>query len=325
VLLRGLIVFTLRDQERAAGQELVLGYRRDSRRPRIVVLSGGAGMFIMASLAQQVERLTCITPVQDAVEYYYRASSLFSADYVEYVPPTPLPAQVLARLNDGTSFDIRETRQVIDDPRFARSHVDELTLRWLNGNAAAGAAQGQRVADIVLKAIEQADALVLGPGSLFGSILPNLLIDELRAAIQRAPARKIYVCNLITEPGLTTGFSVGDHIRAIKHYGGFAPDYVLVNAQRLEPEVRQRYEAANYAPVELDPEAYEETAVLQTADGRQKGLLLEGATVIEADLSSALLQYTASLDRPGESRAVRMLRHDPDKLAAAILAVLRRE
>ena len=70
-LLGGLIVIPRGDG--ADGKELVLGYTRADRKPRIVVLSGGAGMFIMASLVQQVERLACITPVQEPVEYYYRA------------------------------------------------------------------------------------------------------------------------------------------------------------------------------------------------------------------------------------------------------------
>jgi 2-phospho-L-lactate transferase/gluconeogenesis factor (CofD/UPF0052 family) len=315
-LLGGLIVIPR--GESADGKELVLGYTRSDRRPRIVVLSGGAGMFIMASLVQQVERLTCITPIQDPVEYYYRASSLFSGAHVDYMPPTPAAAQLSAVLDDGTRVDMRRIRQVVEDPSLAQRHIADLELVWLDDGSHA-------VSRAVLEAIGEADAIVLGPGSLFESILPNLLIDELRDAITAARARTIYVCNLMTEPGLTTGFSVGDHVRAIKRFGKLTPDYVLVSAQRTDADVRRRYEAANYAPVQLDLEAYEETAVVAAADGRQKQLVVEGATAVEADLSSALVQYTASIDEPGDRRAVRMLRHDPDKLAAAIMALLRRE
>jgi hypothetical protein len=117
---------------------------------------------------------------------------------------------------------------------------------------------------------------------------------------------------------------VADHIRQIVRYGGFAPDYVLVNAQRIEPEVRQIYMAANQSPVYLDPEEYEETIVSATDRVTAREVIVEGAVVIEADLAASQLQLTASLDRPGERRTVRVLRHDPDKLANAILEILRR-
>jgi hypothetical protein len=76
--------------------------------------------------------------------------------------------------------------------------------------------------------------------------------------------------------------------------------------------------------VYLSPEEYEETSVSATDRVTRRQILVEGAVVIEADLASSQLQLTASLDRPGEGRTVRVLRHDPDKLAAAILEILRR-
>src|SRR5207247_4190012 len=130
-----------------------------------------------------------------------------------------------------------------------------------------------------LDAIEQADAIVFGPGSLFESILPNLLIPEVREAVQHSKARTIYICSLMTEPGLTSGFGVADHIRQITRYGGFAPDYVLVNAQRIEPEVRQVYLAANQSPVYLDPEGYAETIVRPPDRVTAPGAVREGPGV----------------------------------------------
>jgi hypothetical protein len=129
----------------------------------------------------------------------------------------------------------------------------------------------------------------------------------------------------MTEPGLTSGFGVADHIRQIVRYGGFAPDYVLVNAQRIDPDVRQMYEAAHQAPVYMNPEEYEETIVSKTDRVTMRDVVVEGAVVIEADLATSVVQLTASLDQPGAGRTVRVLRHDPDKLAAAILEILRRE
>jgi cytidylate kinase len=108
-------------------------------------------------------------------------------------------------------------------------------------------------------------------------------------------------------------------------YGGFAPDYVMVNAQRIDPDVRQIYEAANQSPVFLNPEDYEETIVSTTDRVTARDVIVEGSVVIETDLASSVVQLTASLDHPGEGRTVRVLRHDPEKLAAAIQEILRRE
>lgn len=296
---------------------LVVGYRADGHPPRVVAISGGAGLLILAGLGEHLQQLTGIIPLQDAVEYYYRASSLFSFRNVYYVVPTPVPLQVVAELSDDTRLNVM---QIVHNEQFAQEYVRRLTLLSAN-DGLPGEVPLSRMA---LDAIRQADVIILGPGSLFESVLPNLLLPEISRAIRESQARVIFVCNLMTEPGLTTGFDVGDHVREVKRYGGFTPDYVLVNAQRIEPEIRQMYEAANYAPVFLDPEAYEETAVLPADQGRQKQVLVEGAVVVEADLASAMIQLTATLDNPGQNRAVRVLRHDPEKLRTAILALLQR-
>jgi 2-phospho-L-lactate transferase/gluconeogenesis factor (CofD/UPF0052 family) len=301
--------------------ELVLGYRREIKPPQITVLSGGAGLLILASLGRYASRLTCITPVQDPVEYYYRASSLYNFENVIFVPPTPGQLQVEVELDDGTRHNIKEN--ISHDERLAAHHVVNLCLIDSQGND--GVAAQRPIFRQALDALGQADAIVLGPGSLFESILPNLLIPELRAAVQHSKARKIYICSLMTEPGLTSGFGVAEHIQQIVRYGGFAPDYVLVNAQRIDLDVRQIYQAANQSPVYLSPEEYEETIVSATDRVTARDVMVEGSVVIEADLASSVVQLTASLDHPGEGRTVRVLRHDPDKLAAAILEILRRE
>jgi hypothetical protein len=335
--LSGIAFFRLYQGEHP-GSEVVLGYRRDRRPPRIAVLSGGAGMFILASLGEQVERLTCITPVQDPVEYYYRASGLFSFQNVYYVVPTPVAAKVHAILDDGSQVNIMH---VDHNVRLAKRHVERLMLvpDGTETNLVATEANGKHndggtvsaqpaitslpLTRLAADTLRDADAIILGPGSLFESILPNLLIAEVREAVQQSSAVKIFICNLMTEPGLTTGFHVGDHIRQIKQYGGFTPDYVLVNAQRLDPEVTQLYAEANQAPVYLEPDAYEETAVLPGQHDSQRYVVVEGSVVIETDLASSVVQYTASLDNPGERRAVRVLRHDPQKLTTAVLNLLR--
>ena len=310
--LSGVAVIPLH-QAAPVDDELVLGYRRKVL-PNIVVLSGGPGLLILSPIGTQVRRLTCVVPVQDPVEYYYRASGLFNLQNVYYVVPTPVPMQVVAELDDGTQMDVRHLAL---DLSVAARHVANLKLDGAEGSAL-------QITRLAAEAIRDADAIILGPGSLFESILPNLLIDALREAITQSAARKIYICNLMTEPGRTTGFGVADHIKAIKRYGGFTPDYVLVNAQRIDPEVYRIYAAAAQEPVYLTPEEYEETALLSLEHGSSRGVMIEGSVVIEADLASSVIQYTASLSHPTENRAVRVLRHDSDKLGMALLELLRR-
>ena len=232
------------------------------------------------------------------------------------MPPTPDRLEVEVQLDDDTRHNIKENI----------SHREKLAGRHAIDSMLVDDQAGRHpIFRQAIDAIQQADAIVLGPGSLFESILPNLLIAEVREAIGRSKARKIYICSLMTEPGLTSGFGVAEHIRQIERYGGFTPDYVLVNAQRIDADVRQIYEAAHQSPVYMNPEEYEETIVSKTDRVTARDVVVEGAVVIEADLATSVVQLTASLDQPGAGRTVRVLRHDPDKLATAILEILRRE
>ena len=81
-----------------------------------------------------------------------------------------------------------------------------------------------------VRAIEDADMIVIGPGSLFTSIVPNLLISDISAALADSPAFKVYVCNVAEEPAQTEGYNVHDHLRVVQHYGGEkAVDAVVAN------------------------------------------------------------------------------------------------
>lgn len=309
--LSGVVVIPRPSQLPADG-ELVLGYDRAKRPRRIAVISGGAGMLVLSSLSEQVDRMTCIVPVTDPVEYYYRASGLLNQPNVYYVVPTPIPLEVIAELDDGTLIDVRHIHL---HPELAERRVQHLRLTQTDLPP---------LTRVAIEALREADAIVLGPGSLFESILPNFLLAEFAEAVRVSSAKKIFVCNLMTEPGRTTGFRVADHIRAIKEYAGITPDYVLVNAQRIDPETTRIYAAANQTPVYLDPGDYEELVSLPGDTRGQRGVIIEGSLVIETDLAAAVIQYTTSLDNPLQSRAVRVLRHDGQKLAAALLELLRR-
>lgn len=93
-----------------------------------------------------------------------------------------------------------------------------------------------------IKAIREADLITLGPGSLFTSLIPNLLVKGIPAAIRRSPATKACFVNLMWQPGETTGMSASDHIEAIqRHAGGRLIDYAIVNTDQIADRLLVRY------------------------------------------------------------------------------------
>ncbi|MBE3519481.1 MAG: YvcK family protein [Firmicutes bacterium] len=140
-----------------------------------------------------------------------------------------------------------------------------------------------------LTEIESADIIILGPGSLYTSIIPNLLVKGIAGAIASSKALKFYVVNLMTQPGETDGYSAADHVRAILKVGG--PELietVVVNVGRVPPEVEQRYVEEGRYLVDPSLDAIREL----------------GLSVIAGDFGAG-----------GE-----LARHDPDKLAGVILS-----
>ncbi len=105
----------------------------------------------------------------------------------------------------------------------------------------------------VIKAIKEADLIILGPGSLYTSVIPNLLIKDIASAISKSKAKKIYVCNIMTQPGETTGYTASQHIQAILDHSGYPNmmDAVLVN-NSLPEDLSPDYEKSNSYPVVVD-------------------------------------------------------------------------
>ena len=150
-----------------------------------------------------------------------------------------------------------------------------------------------------IKAIFQADIIVLGPGSLFTSILPNLLVPEICAALEHARAPIVYVCNLVTQPGETDNYSVADHVAAITQY---VPTNRLTTAlanDNLKPEpTKQAVEPADAANLHSQDNYYNYVRPVPAP-----GVPLKTLDLVD-------------LDHPD--------RHDSEKLARAILDILNR-
>jgi uncharacterized cofD-like protein len=127
-----------------------------------------------------------------------------------------------------------------------------------------------------LDAIAAADLITLGPGSLFTSVIPNLLVEGIPDAIRSSPARKAYFVNLMWQPGETTHFLASDHVQAIhKHAQGKLLDVVVINTKPITPEQREKYAAEKSQPVINDVDRLAELGVEVTG----AELLSAGETV----------------------------------------------
>jgi uncharacterized cofD-like protein len=111
----------------------------------------------------------------------------------------------------------------------------------------------------VIDAIKEAEIIVYGPGSLYTSIIPNLLVPELIKSISKSSALKIYICNVMTQPGETSGYTAANHVEAIKEHtqeynADFSKllDYIVVNNSSPHKKQLEKYAADNQYPVEVD-------------------------------------------------------------------------
>ena len=141
-------------------------------------------------------------------------------------------------------------------------------------------------------ALEKADLILLGPGSLYTSIIPNLLIPGIRQAVNKSPARTVLLLNLMTQPGETDGMTGLDHLRAIERFAGRGLiDAVLVSSSEIPGHLLEHYAETGSEPVLIDRAEVEAL----------------GIRVVEADLLASGDEF---------------IRHDPPKLASAVMELL---
>jgi uncharacterized cofD-like protein len=104
-----------------------------------------------------------------------------------------------------------------------------------------------------LRVIKEADLIVMGPGSLYTSIIPNLLVPGIGEAVCRSKAKKLYICNIMTQAGETLEYTAGDHVDALsKHMDSSCIDAILVNNKQVPDEVQARYDKEQASPVHFD-------------------------------------------------------------------------
>lgn len=219
--------------------------------------------------------LSAMTEVTGDLERAIAASSQVLAVQGQVLPATLSDMQLWARLTDG--------RYIEGESKItkARGRIEEIGCHPPNPPALPKA----------LEAIREADFIIFGPGSLYTSIIPNLLVPSIAQAIARRQVPRIYVCNIMTEPGETQGFTVADHIRAIDAVCS-QPLFDAVLVQRTQPSLPTlaRYAKVGSQLVDLDREAV-------------------------AKLSRRILLANVMDENELQGR----IRHDPQRLAGVLL------
>jgi uncharacterized cofD-like protein len=195
--------------------------------------------------------LAALTDITGNFESAILAASEVLAIQGEIYPSTLADVRVRAICSDGSVL-IGETAisgdhfvgaAVPDHPPIVRLSIDP--------------ADAEPV-DRALEAIESADMIVIGPGSLYTSILPNVVIPRLGEALRKARALRVYICNVMTQPGETDGYTAADHLRAIVDHAGLIADVVLINGSRPSDPLLAAYAAQRQFPVDADIERVRE-------------------------------------------------------------------
>ncbi|WP_102399062.1 gluconeogenesis factor YvcK family protein [Haloimpatiens massiliensis] len=160
------------------------------------------------------------------------------------VLPVTLDDMILkARLENGTI--VEGESNIPEEALRCNSKIDRIFIEPENARALRESVQS----------IKEADAIILGPGSLYTSIMPNLLVKDISNAIKKTKALKIYVCNIMTQPGETDDFTVSDHIKAVrKHVGEGMINYAVVNDGEITDELVDKYKLKTSHIVKCDNE-----------------------------------------------------------------------
>ncbi|MGH2444944.1 MAG: gluconeogenesis factor YvcK family protein [Candidatus Limnocylindria bacterium] len=218
--------------------------------------------------------IAAMTAVTGDFEEAVRESNRVLAVRGQVLPATSVPLNLSARLVSGRHLHGQVGITAADE------QIDHVFIEPADVRANPEA----------LERILEAEMIVIGPGSLYSSILPNLLIADVRDALMAASALKVYVCNVATQPGETDNLSASDHLRALfAHVGDDLIDYVLLNHNSSA----RRPAGWRAQPVEVDVRHLEDLPV----------------AIVEEDLIDATNAH----------------RHDPAKLATALMRLLQED
>ena len=221
--------------------------------------------------------LAAMNGVSDNFEDAVQKMSSVLAVTGKVLPVTLDDMKLIAELENGTK--VEGESQIPEEALKQKSKIKKLMIEPKNARPLGDA----------IKAIEEADAIVLGPGSLYTSIIPNLLVKDISECIRKSDAIKLYISNIMTQPGETDGFKASDHIKVLRSYGGKnIVDYMITNNGDIPEEIKEKYLEDDSNLVELDI----------------KEIKKLGVNVIEAPLAKIQKGY---------------VKHDSDYLAEVIV------
>jgi uncharacterized cofD-like protein len=211
--------------------------------------------------------LTAMSDIAGDLEQAIAASSKVLAVRGEVLPATLSDVSLWAELADG--------RRIEGESSITKANGRILKIGCTPANPPA--------LPRVAQALREADFIIIGPGSLYTSVIPNLLVPEIADAIANSQVPRIYVCNIMTQPGETDGYSVADHIRAIDRACG-RPLFDAVVVQGKVPSAKSliRYSQENSYPVVLDREAV-----------TQLGRRIVIANVMDEDKNTGLIRHNS--------------------------------
>ena len=187
--------------------------------------------------------LAAMAGISDNFEEAVQKMSSVLAVTGKVIPVTLDNMQLIAKLQNGNI--VEGESQIPEEAINQNSRIDELRIKPENAKPLKEA----------LDALKEADAIVMGPGSLYTSITSNLLVKDISKAVRKSNAIKIYISNIMTQPGETTGFKVSDHLKVLRKYGGKdIVDYAIVNTGEITEELKEKYNQEGAELVKLDEE-----------------------------------------------------------------------
>jgi uncharacterized cofD-like protein len=193
--------------------------------------------------------LTAMTAITGSFDKAVLAASEVLAIRGEIYPSTLSDVRLRATLDDGTEIvgEVSISGSAIGEaPHTTTRHspIRHLAIEPADAQPTAAA----------LAALAVADLIIIGPGSLYTSVLPNLVIGPLAAALRKARALRVYICNVMTQPNETDFYSAQDHLRAILEHAGLMVDVMVMNGRRPSEAILETYAAMNQFPVQFDLE-----------------------------------------------------------------------
>ena len=200
--------------------------------------------------------LTALTDITGGFDHAILAASEVLAIRGDIYPSTLDDVRLRATLADGTELigEVAISGSLLGDRRKQpRPHarIVHLSIDPADAKPTAGAHAALAAADLIL----------IGPGSLYTSVLPNLLIKPLGEALRQAKALRVYVCNVMTQPGETEGYSAEEHLSAIVEHAGLVVDVMVLNGRRPSDAMLESYKNENQFPVTFDINAIRELGV----------------------------------------------------------------